>query len=488
MNSIKKSLIWSFSERYINQIISLISSMVLARLLSPEEIGIFSLCAALTAMLTIFRDFGVSEYLIREKELTKDKVTGAYALTFLMAWPIALLIYTLKENIASFYNQPGVSEIISIQALTFIVLPFASPSYALLNRNMQFKNIFIVQLLTTLIYAITSVTLALLDFSYLSLAWASLASIVVQTIMVTVFRSKEFFLFPNFKNIHLVWKFGATFSLSRTIEVAMNNVHELIISYQFGFHQLGLFSRALGLVNMFWTNITSAVIRVLAPSFAKSFHQSPNQLLNDYCKAISYFTVLAWPFFAFVTLEAKNIIFILFGEQWIAAGPIASILAACQLICSISTLAPNILVATGHIKQRLIITLTIAPIHVIGIVIASFFNIYWIAATWAVTWSIALLLYNYHLSKIINLSFDNLVKSFMPSFYITLIPFTLVAAINFFSSGLEFNPVIFFGLKCIVFSIAWLIMINLTKHPLSQDIKAVIQSAKWKKSRHGSTN
>ncbi|WP_438863382.1 lipopolysaccharide biosynthesis protein [Neptunicella sp.] len=476
MSSIKKSLVWSFSERYISQIITLISSMVLARLLTPEEVGIFSLCAALTMMLTIFRDFGVSEYIIQEKELTKNKLTGAYALAFVMAWSIGFILFLVKDSIASFYQEPGVAHIIAVQVLSFLVLPLASPGFALLNREMSFNKIFLVQTPSTLIHAITAISLAYAGYSYMSLAWASLASIISQTILVTYLRPKESLLMPSLKQMRYVWRFGMTFSLSRTIEVVMNNAHELIISHQFGFAQLGIFSRAMGLVNLFWVNVTSAVTRVAAPSFALSFHKSRENLLADYCNAIAYFTALAWPFFAFVALESENIIYILFGDQWLAAAPIATILACSQFICTFSTLAPNVLVATGHVKKRLWISMIIAPIHIIGIIIASYFSVYWIAGIWALTWSIAMVLYNYHLYQITGFTYKQLFKSASPSMFICIMTIAPVTLIKILEVDSMRNSISIFLLNCILFAIAWLIMIYVTKHPFSRDISSVINN------------
>lgn len=474
MTNVKTSLAWSFSERYLSQIVTLISSMFLARLLTPEQIGIYSLCAAVTAMATIFRDFGVSEYIIQEKELTKDKLKGAYALAFLMAWVMAIILFFSKDFIADFYNEEGVSEIITVLCVNFLILPLASPGFAILNREMAFNKIFIVQLPSTFIQALVGVLLAYKGFSYMSLAWASFAGIVTQTILITILRPRESLILPSFKQMKFVWKFGMTFSLSRTIEVMMGNIHELIISHQFGFAQLGMFSRAQGLINLFWVNVTSAVARVAAPSFAKSYHQSPDNLVLDYRKALSYFTVVAWPFFGFIAIESDSIIYILFGEQWLPAAPIASILACTQLVSSIVSFAPNALIAMGKVKQRLWITLLLAPIHILGIVIASSFNILWVASIWGLTSLVGLIAYNYYLSLTLKFHYQCLFETIKPSLWVAMASVFPVLLVRMLVNDYLDSMLIGFIISCIVIIVMWGGAIFVVKHPVSKDIKDIL--------------
>ncbi|MFY7940899.1 MAG: oligosaccharide flippase family protein, partial [Burkholderiaceae bacterium] len=91
--SARAALAWSFGERYASLVVTIASTMVLARLLTPKQVGIYSLCAALTAVAGILRDFGVSEYLIQEKNLTREKMQAAFGIALTVAWSIAALVF-----------------------------------------------------------------------------------------------------------------------------------------------------------------------------------------------------------------------------------------------------------------------------------------------------------------------------------------------------------------------------------------------------------
>lgn len=479
MTSIRKSLFWSLCERHLSQIITLISSMILARLLTPKEIGIFSLCAAFLAIASIFRDFGVSEYIIQEKELTKEKLSGAFALTAISAWSMALLLFLARSAIADFYNEPALIDILTILCINFLVLPIASPAFAVLNREMAFQSIFFIQLSTTTVHAIVAVGLAMHGFSYMSLAWASLLSIVAQTLIITFFRPKYSMILPNPRYISHVWKFGLMFSSSRTIEVVMSNSHEFIIGRQFGFEALGLFSRALGLINLFWQNVTSAIARVAAPAFASTHRDSMEELQFLYKKSVSIFTVIAWPFFCFAIFESEGIILLLFGDQWLAAAPITSIMATGTLIGSVCALAPNVLIATGQVKRRLHISLMVAPVHIVGITIASFFNLWAIAAVWIFGSVFALILYNYHLSKAIGFSYRQIVNSAKESSLVTLVCATTLIAAQILKAT-SLNPLIILPIQAALFSLIWLVAVYIFKHPIRSEIDGLLEQLKSK--------
>lgn len=452
--------------------------MILARLLTPEEVGIFSLCAAFLAAATIFRDFGISEYIIQEKDLTKEKISGAYALTLISAWTMAAALYFARPHIAEFYNEHALEEILTVLCINFLILPIASPAFAILNREMNFRSIFKIQVASTALHALTAVSLASYGLSYMSLAWASLASIAGQTLMILYYRPDYSRIPPNIKHINKPLKFGALFSSSRTIEVVMNNSHEFIISHQFGFSALGLFSRALGLINLFWQNITSAVTRVAAPAFASAFHDSPDKLRSLYIHMTTIFTGIAWPFFSFASLESERIIFVLFGKQWIEAAPIASILMLGTLIGSITYLAPNVLIAAGHVQKRFFITLIIAPIHIIGVATASLFGLYNIAFIWIIGAICGVLLYNYHLYKTLRVNFIEIFKASKSSAIIAISTSTLVFSSHIALEHIKLHDFIALCIQCSIALTTWSLLVYLTKHPLAPEITSVIRKIK----------
>ena len=117
MVSIRRSLALSFLDRYTGMATAVVAAIVLARLLTPTEIGLYAVVASLTSIAHRFRDFGIGQYLIQTTELTEDNVRSAFTLTLVFAWSIAVLFFTLSPFVAKVFNEPTVQQILIVVAI-----------------------------------------------------------------------------------------------------------------------------------------------------------------------------------------------------------------------------------------------------------------------------------------------------------------------------------------------------------------------------------
>jgi O-antigen/teichoic acid export membrane protein len=419
MNSTRLALLWSFAERYTSLVISIGSTMLLSRLLTPTQVGIYSLCAAITTVAGILRDFGVSEYLIQEKELNRDKIKAAFGIAIAIAWTIALMIFLLRGPAARFYGEPGVADVMGVLVLHFLILPISSPAFALLNREMAFRKIFALNLVCNAAQALVSVVLAYRGYGYMALAWGPIANVAVQSLLLSWMRPKQSFVLPGLKEARTVLRFGSMFVASRVIEVLARNTHEPIIAKKFDFAAVGLFSRAWGLIDLFNMNVAAAVIRVATPAFAAG-HREGRSTAEAFANATTVFTCIAWPFFLLIALTAEEIIRIMFGVQWLAAAPLASILALTAIPTGLYALVPQMMSATGHVKRRLQVTLWVSPLHIVGVFVAAFFSLHAVAAVWFISNTATLVLYLGHLQKVLHVTPKALFKPCLGSAAVTL--------------------------------------------------------------------
>jgi len=403
----RRALAWSLTERYASLAVGLASSMVLARLLTPAEIGLFSLCAAVMLMSSVVRDFGVTEFIVQEKELTQSKMRSVFGVAIVFGWGIGLIIYLSRDLFASLYGEPRIAALLAVLSINFLLLPFASPAFAMLNREMEFKRVLGIQLGSTLTGAATSLTLALNGQGPFSLAWASVASGVMQCLLVTWMRPKSSLLLPGFSEAWRVVRYGAFTMASRIIDTAASSAHEFIIARQFGFADLGMFSRAKGLTDMFNANVTSAVARVATPTMA-SAHRDDVSLVHTFAKGTAVFTSIAWPFFGFLALCAPEIIGLMFGHQWDHAGQLARLLAMSMMPSALYALSHVVMAATGQVKKRLLVSLQYGPIHVVGLLFTSLVSLEAMALWWFCTNAIIALSYSLQIRSILKASWSAL--------------------------------------------------------------------------------
>jgi hypothetical protein len=239
--------------------VTVASTLVLSRLLTPTQVGVYSLCASLGTIATILRDFGVSEYLIQERELTRAKIRTAFGVALVVAWSLGATVYLSRHALASYFAEPGVASVLAVTALQFFILPLSSPAFALMNREMAFRRLFALQTVCNITQAATSLTLAWRGFGTMSLAWGPIASVAMQTLLLCWMRPRESLVWPAFSEWHSVLRFGSAYMSARLIETLAQNIHDPIIAKRFDFASVGLFSRAFGMVEMFRSNESLSV-------------------------------------------------------------------------------------------------------------------------------------------------------------------------------------------------------------------------------------
>jgi O-antigen/teichoic acid export membrane protein len=382
-------LIWSFAERYASFLVTVASTLVLARLLTPAQVGVYSLCASLGTIATILRDFGVSEYLIQERDLTRAKIRTAFGLALIVAWTLGAGVYLSRNALAAYFGEPGVAPVLAVTALQFLILPLSSPAFALMNREMAFRRIFALQTACNLAHAATSLTLAWQGFGTLSLAWGPIAGVAMQTLLLSWMRPRDSLVWPGLSEYRSVLRFGSVYMSARMVETLAQNIHDPVIAKHFDFTSVGLFSRAFGMVEMFRSNVADAIVRVATPVFAAE-HRAGRPLAEAFGRATSIFVSLSWPFFGFVALCAPEIVQVMFGPQWQAAAPLAVLLALAAMPGGLYELVPQMLSATGHVHKRLRVALWVSPLHIAAILAASLGSLRWMALAFAVSHLVAL--------------------------------------------------------------------------------------------------
>ena len=474
MLSVRSALAWSFAERYTSLVVSVAGTMVLARILTPAQVGVFSLCAAVTAVAGILRDFGISEYIIQEKALTTDKLRAALGIAIAIAWFIGAGVFLARHAIADFYANPAVADVLRVLSLNFLLLPFASPAFALLNREMAFRKIFVIQTSSNAIHAITGVGLALLGHGYMSLAWASVANTAAQTVLLTLLRPKDSLLMPSLRSASKVLSYGSMFVAARVIETLTRNAHEFVIAKQFGFAPVGVFSRAFGLMELFYNNMTAAILRVASPTFA-SGHRSGHSLAPSFARGTAILTSIAWPFFGFLALMSADIVRVLFGPQWDAAAPIATILAIGIMPSYLFGFGPSVLTATGNVKRRLQISMWYSPFHLIGIGIASFIGIRAVAAVWGLSNLFILMLYIKHLCAVLQASPRELFRPTVRGAAVTAISLAAQWAALALCREHQWPALANLLLVASVGAAAWIGVARTTRHPAYIEIERLVR-------------
>ncbi len=361
MSKVRKFLFASFGQNYIGIVLQLLSSVIISRLLTPHEIGIFSVAIVLIGFAHTFRDSGSTTYIIQEKDLTPDKIRAAFALTLITAWLLALAIGLGSGYAAEFYRESGIRSVMLILSLNFILLPFGSIPIAYMHRQMDSQRIALINIIPNVVSVAASIGLAYAGFSYLAMAWGSVSGTVCTILMVQLWRPKDLPFLPGLKEIKKVLSFGMLSNLMMILIDVSRGAPDLIIGRLSGVTMLSYFGRSMGLISMFEKLVMRALWSVALPHFSL---QSRNEsgMKDSFLSSVTLVTAVAWPFFINLGLLAQPIILVLYGNQWVSSVLPMQLLCLAAILTSPFLLAGPMMTAIGQMKQNLYQLLIRVPV------------------------------------------------------------------------------------------------------------------------------
>lgn len=320
MAALRRSLVINFFSSSGTAVLQFGVSIILARILSPSEIGVFSMTVVFINIAHIFRDFGVSSYIQREPELTTEKLRSAIGVMFTTAWLIALLLFSISGWLGEWFKEPGITPVMRVLALGFMVTPFGSITQSMLVRELAAGKQAIVTAISTIGYCVICIGLALLGFGTMSLAWANLANICICALAYIPFRQAGMPWLPAFRHWRTVANFGAGTLVANCAAAINNAIPDLLLGKLGSARQVGLLSRANSTVSIFYFAAGSAV-SYGAISYLSQAHHRGESLIPVLSRATSLLTGVGWPAFGLTALLGADIVVMLYGVKWLACVP-----------------------------------------------------------------------------------------------------------------------------------------------------------------------
>lgn len=342
-------------QQYATAAISFVSVVVLARLLTPAQVGIYSIAAVIVGFLHVFRDFGVKDYVIQEVELTPGRVAAARAMIFVSSWSLGVVLALASVPIARFYSQDSLRAIVLVLSLSFFVIPFGAMTQSFLNRDLRMDALLRISLTSQVASTVISIGAAYAGLGAMSLAIGNLAAVVAATAVARFYRPAALRVRPSLREAKHVLRFSA-YSLSNALLMQWQNAAPtLILGRIQSVAAVGLLSRAMGLTQMFQENAAKPVWSIAYPALARSIREGSYRP-EFVASLLALVTGLAFPLFAFIGVFAEEIILLLFGPRWLAAAPATQGLVLFAAATVLSTALIQVIKAFGWVARNSIVT------------------------------------------------------------------------------------------------------------------------------------
>ncbi|KQZ28035.1 oligosaccharide flippase family protein [Duganella sp. Root1480D1] len=351
MRGIARNFAFGFAEKYLQAVLAFISSIALARLLSPSEIGVYSIAAVLTGLAQVFRDLGTGQLLVARRELSTVEQRALLTISIGMGWCLALLLAGLADSLAAFYRQPELARVLRILSLNFVLVPFSSQVTAVLRREMHAAALLRVSASYSVTQFAATIALAASGFGTSALAWGSFAATAIGFLAALVQQPAGMAWRPGLQGVCAMIRPGGLAVAGNVIDEVGVVAPDLIAGKLLGAEEVALLGKAQSVLSLFNQAVTSAVSPVVFPLFAKHAREGGDPL-QAYISAAACITALSWPFFLFAGLFAGPLVTLLYGQQWQACVPLIRIMCGAAALYSMFNMGRYLLVATGHIGAQ----------------------------------------------------------------------------------------------------------------------------------------
>tara|TARA_R110002094_G_scaffold162656_5_gene147424 strand:+ start:4978 stop:6423 length:1446 start_codon:yes stop_codon:yes gene_type:complete len=466
----RSAIVYSATGRYLTLVLQFISTMILARLLTPEDIGIYSAGFSIVALAHLFRDFGLNQYIIQEKNLNEAKLRTTFTLSLIIAWSLGTLLFFMSGLAADFFHEEGVNKLLQLLSINFFLIPFGSVTLALLRKNLRFHITSCIAFIATLLGILVAVWAAYDGAHYLCLAYGAITETSCIVFLSCFFRPKGMKISPSLHGARNIFRFGSIVGLGNIITQFATSATDALIARLLGLSALGFFSRAFSTFSLFDNIFVSSIRPTILPLFSRD-NNDLTKLTDGYLKAIAYSFVFAWPFFTFLFLYTEEVIQVLYGTQWDAAIPLVKILCTAGIFLPPILFADNLFIAYGRPDITLKIRIIANLAKLAMVTIASFFGLEAVCLAlvgfFVIKFFISLIYTKQILSIDITKLFALARQALIPLLF-TITP-TIIAniAIQGFTTDLLFR----FILLMLTAFIGWLAGLAISKHPFFLEIK-----------------
>ena len=344
----------------------LVSTILLARMLSPHDYGLVAMVVAVIGVGEIFRDFGLSMAALQAKSLSQQQQSNLFWINSGVGAALGLVVFSCSSLLASFYDASEVTAIAQVLAATFVLGGLSTQFKVRINRELRFVALAAADLLPYALGIASAIALALLGGGYWALVAQQLV-IALGTLTLSVFLSRWWPSLPRRAPMKGLISFGASFAATQLISYASRNVDSVLLGRFWGSTSLGFYDRAYNLVLLPLSQINTPMSRVAVPVLSRTAQDDQRYVayLRRAQLVALYVTSAA---FAFLAGLGTPLIVLVLGDQWGSAGPLLSVLAIAGIFRSLAQVAYWIYMSRGLAGEQLKFYLLAQPLLIATIV------------------------------------------------------------------------------------------------------------------------
>lgn len=414
------ALFWSFLERFGQQGIQFIISIILARLLLPEQFGLIAMLSIFMAIAQSFIDSGFGQALIQKQDSTYIDECSIFYFNILVGFLAAGLLCLAAPWIAGFYNQPLLVPLTYVLSLNMVINAFGLVQTTLLTKHIDFKTQLKASAIATAISGTIGVSMALNGFGVWSLVAQSLSSNLFRTALLWFFNTWRPSLVFSFASLRGMFAFGSRLLASGLLDTVFQNIYIVAIGKLFSPADLGFYSRAKGLQQLPVSNISTIIGRVTFPVFSSVQDDKP-RLKRGVRKALLTLAMVNFPVMIGLAIVARPLVLVLLTDKWLPCVPYLQLLCVVGMLYPLHAINLNVLKAQGRSDLFLKLEVLKKILVVMAIAITYRWGIFAMIYGQIATSCLAYFLNAYYTGKMLDYPITEQIQDLMPSLMVASI-------------------------------------------------------------------
>lgn len=449
------AVIWNSVERFSVQGVNFVISILIARLVSPDDFGAIAMLAIFLGVANTFVDGGFANALVRKLDRTETDNSTAFYFNIAVGVVAYLVLFFAAPFIASFYSMPILVPVLRVVALSIVFNSFAIVQQAILTANINFKSQAKISFFAAVVSGVVGVVMAYTNYGVWALVSQILSSSFVRMIMLwCIARWKPLRVF-SMRSFWEIFSYGSKLLLSQLVVNISGGITGLIIGRVFSAASLGYYNRAEQLTYFPANNISTILQRTTFPVLSKK-QNDVNSLRHYYLRIITVTAMLVIPAMAIFFIAAEPLIITLLTKKWISIVPLMQILVFVAVWIPFSSLNMNIICVLGRSDYVLRIELFKGILRIVAIFLSMPHGLKCVCYALVVVSFICSFVYTGHTKRSVGVDWWQQTRCMLPYIFMSIIS----ALLGYVFSCLTSMAILKLVMCIVIFAISYLILLS----------------------------
>lgn len=405
---------WSAIAAWGQQAIQFGIGIVLARLLMPRDYGLLAMATVFIGFLGIFKYMGFHTAVIQRRQVNEALLSSLYYFVLAVSGLLFVAAVVAAPVVAWIYGEPRVMWVTAVLGIGFLLSAPGLMPFAVLNRQMRFGRLAVVDLISAVLGGGVAIALAVAGLGVWALVIGSLVGAATCTLLYHVLTQWRPRLIFHWSEVRSVFSFGANITGFGLFNYFARNADNLIIGVFLGAGPLGYYALAYGILLKPRDAVTNVLMRVLFPVFSR-MQDDDARLKAVYLRACGAIAFVTFPMMLGLMAVAHPFVQVVLGEKWLPAVPLIIVLAPLGMIQSVSGTAGQIYLAKGRANLYFWLGVLDGSLHITGFLIGVSWGVFGVAVAYCITSAISIPVYFWLAARLVGMHWQELLKTFVPA-------------------------------------------------------------------------